>query len=179
MLINAKIFESYLMAKKNVCQSCISHSGGCCVDVRFSVHMKEAKPFIDLKNYDKLPDGHKFYMEKGEKDTYIYSSGGNRCVFLTDKNTCGIYDQRPLICRMYPILWKPNDNYYVDLACPLTHLVPLKDISEWPSKPINKEILNQINELDFDGRNRQYINLKTIREMNDALEILDDPDVSM
>ena len=165
------------MAKKNVCSECINHSGGCCVGVRFNVHEKEIQPFLEAQKSGKLPLNHKLVQDKDDKTTYLYDSGnGGRCMFLGDKNQCTIYDKRPLICRLYPILWK-KDNYFVDLICPLVHALPLRDIATWPSK--NTESLKDMPELDFDGRSRQYINLKTLFGMNDALEILKDPEVGV
>lgn len=166
------------MAKKNVCNECINHSGGCCVGVRFNVHKNEVKPFLEAKQSGKMPINHKLEFDKDD-NTYLYDSGdGERCIFLGKNNQCTIYDQRPLICRLYPILWK-KDNYFVDLICPLVHVVPLREIATWPEKNQNKKSLPDIPELDFDGRNRQYINLKTLLSMNDTLEILKDPDVGI
>lgn len=164
------------MVKKNVCSACISHSGGCCVGVRYNVHEKEIKPFLEAQKSGKLPSGHKIVYDKTDK-TYLYDSGdGNRCMFLGERNQCTIYNERPLICRLYPILWK-KDNYFVDLICPLVHAITLREIATWPAK--NSDSLKDMPELDFDGRSRQYINLKTLFDMNDALEILKDPEVDV
>jgi len=162
------------MATKNVCSECIKHSGGCCVSVRFNVHVREVQPFLEAQKNGKISDKQKLVQDKSDKAQYLYDSGDERCVFLNDFNSCSIYDKRPLICRMYPILWK-KDNHFVDLICPLVHLVPLREIATWPDK--NKESLVFMDELEFDGRSRQYINLKTLNSMNDALIILKDPDV--
>jgi Fe-S-cluster containining protein len=165
------------MAKKNVCSECINHSGGCCVGVRFNVHSNEIKPFLNAMESGKIPIGHKLIQDKDDKNTYLYDSGSdNRCMFLGEKNQCTIYFERPLICRLYPILWK-KDNYFVDLICPLVHVIPLREIATWPNK--NKESLKDMPELDFDGRSRQYVNLKSLHKMNDALEILRDSEVGL
>lgn len=167
------------MVKKNICSECIKHSGGCCVGVRFNVHAKEIKPFLEAQQSGLMPKSHKLTQDKDDKDSYLYDSGSHvPCVFLGANNQCQIYNERPLICRLYPILWK-KDNYFVDLICPLVHVVPLRDIATWPEKSKNKEGLIDMPELDFDGRSRQYINLKTLLGMNDALEILKDPDVGL
>ncbi len=166
------------MAKKNICSECINHSGGCCVGVRFNVHENEIKPFLEAQQSGKMPSNHKLEYDKDDK-TYLYDSGdGNRCMFLGGTNQCTIYDKRPLICRLYPILWK-KDNYFIDLICPLVHAVPLRDIATWPETNKNKASLKDMPELDFDGRSRQYINLKTLFGMNDTLEILKDPEVGL
>ena len=166
------------MAKKNVCSECINHSGGCCVGVRFNIHANESKIFLEARESGQMPASHKLENDKDD-NTYLYDSGdGSRCTFLGENNQCTIYHERPLICRLYPILWK-KDNYFIDLICPLVHVVPLRDIATWPESQRNKKSLVDIPELDFDGRNRQYVNLKTILGMNDALEILKDPDIGL
>ena len=166
------------MAKKNICSECINHSGGCCVGVRFNVHENEIGPFLKAQNSGKMPSSHKLVYDKDDS-TYLYDSGNNnRCMFLGVNNQCQIYDKRPLICRLYPILWK-KDNYFIDLICPLVHTIPLRDIATWPETTMNRASLKDMPELDFDGRSRQYINLKTLFGMNDTLEILKDPEVGL
>ena len=166
------------MAKKNICSECINHSGGCCVGVRFNIHENEIEPFLKAQKNGKMPTTHKLVYDKDD-NTYLYDSGNNtRCIFLGVNNQCQIYDKRPLICRLYPILWK-KDNYFVDLICPLVHTIPLRDIATWPETNMNRASLKDMPELDFDGRSRQYINLKTLFGMNDTLEILKDPEVGL
>ena len=160
--------------KKSVCSECIKVSGGCCVGVRFNVHVDEAKAFIEVEKNGGFPPNHKFILDKDDKEQYLYESGDEKCIHLDENNNCGIYNERPLICRMYPILWKKEENYYVDMICPLVHFIPLRDIALWPEDPQNQKMMKHMDELDFDGRSRQYINLKTLRGMNDALDIVKD-----
>lgn len=156
--------------KQNVCQACLAHSGGCCVDVRFSFHDSEAQPFVERQDQDSLPYLHKLIKESD--GSYTYDSGGDLCMFLDEEYRCTIYDQRPLICRLYPVLWKKGV-LAVDFTCPLSHLVPLREMLKWLESPANKKQINLMPELDFDLRARRYVNIITLREDNDVLEILD------
>lgn len=165
--------------KKNVCSECINKDGGCCVGVNFNIHKSEVLPFLEIEKNGGYSDKHTFYRDKDDKDQYYYNSRKERCVHLNDDNICIIYSERPLMCRMYPILWK-KDNIYIDMICPLTHFLPLRNIAFWPNDPKNKAQLIHMEELDFDGRSRQYINLKSLKAMNDALApIIEDPDMEI
>lgn len=163
--------------KKSVCSACIDISGGCCVGVRFNIHIDEITKWLEKEKNGGYPLNHVFKIDKDDKDQYIYDSQGERCVHLNENNICSIYEDRPLMCRMYPILWKKRENYFVDMICPLVHFIPLRDIATWPEDPKNKKMMKNMDELEFDGRSRQYINLKTLREMNEALEIVKNRDL--
>ena len=164
--------------KKTVCSECINIDGGCCVGVKFNVHISEASRFIEVEKNGGIPSNHTFKIDEDDKEQYVYDSDKDRCVHLDENNACSIYEDRPLICSLYPILWKKK-NYFIDMICPLVHFIPLRDIAMWPDEPKNIEIMKYMDELDFDGRSRQYINLKTLHEMNDALILVKNKDLKV
>lgn len=161
------------MEKQTTCQKCIRENGGCCSDVRFSVHLSEAKPFIQYFENEN-PKNHKLKLTKGDPEFYVYDSGNEDCIFLNDQKLCSIYADRPLMCRLYPLMWKEDKKFYIDLLCPLTHVIPLQKIYNWKNDPKNKRQLSQMEELYFDARERQYVNIKSLIQQNSALEFLDD-----
>ena len=44
--------------------------------------------------------------------------------------TCTIQNIKPLLCKMYPLKWSNQHNYYIDL-CALSFVIPLKEIYSW------------------------------------------------
>ena len=164
------------MENKSICQKCIATNGGCCVDVTFSIHTSEIDPFLkfEIENGGFLPSGHTLKPTKEEPEFHTYDSGGKKCMFLGDDLQCSIYDKRPLMCRLYPILWRKPDKIYIDMLCPLTHVIPLRDIADWVKLPKNQEQLGNMDDLDFVGRSRQYLSINALKEDNSALKILED-----
>jgi Fe-S-cluster containining protein len=172
------------MVEKTICDACITYNGGCCVGVRLCVHKDELKPFHDLMKNGNLPNGHSLKLwDKNDKNINLYSSGDHPCMFLGYKNGCKIYDNRPLICRMYPLHWKGEDeddiSLFLDLACPLAHILPLREITSWANDKKNKEQTTKMGDLDFDGRRGEYINITFLKKNFDALKLLEDKDLSL
>ena len=162
------------LENNSICQKCIATNGGCCVDVTFSIHKSELDPFLkfEIENGGFLPSGHSLKTTKEEPEFYTYESGEKKCMFLGEDLKCSIYDKRPLMCRLYPILWRKPDLVYIDMLCPLTHVIPLREIAEWINSPANQKQILLMNDLDFDARSRQYLNINSLREENSALKIV-------
>ena len=97
-------------------------------------------------------------------------------MFLNNENQCTIYSQRPLVCRMYPVLWKNSQHHvhdiFIDLSCPYTHVKPLKEIANWSTELINKKGMKKMGPLVFDGRKGQYINYNYLRDNFDDLTLV-------
>lgn len=112
------------------CQQC----RGCCssVVIPFKKESKAGKKILKLWEDKKLPEGH----ELGDGDVtrpgyWIYNSNGEDCVFLKDKTyKCKINKDKPILCRTYPLKWQNKKNFFIDI-CPLTFVVPLKEIYSW------------------------------------------------
>ena len=163
------------MENNSICQKCIATNGGCCVDVTFSIHISELDPFLKFETENGgLPSGHSLKTTKEEPEFYTYDSGEKKCMFLGEDLKCSIYAKRPLMCRLYPILWRKPDIVYIDMLCPLSHVIPLHEIANWVNSPQNKKQMSNMDDLDFDARNRQYLNINLLTEQNSALKILEE-----
>ena len=167
------------MPLKNVCQECIKHSGGCCTNVNFCIHKSEASPFLEYISTKGLPLGHKFEKFGENSDLFLYNSSDNPCIFLDENHRCQIYDHRPLICRVFPVLWTNPDNFFIDMSCPLTNIIPLRNIANWIDDPRNKEQIELMKKLDFKSRQKRYLPISGLKDHFPALEITSDTDVGI
>lgn len=166
------------MGQNDICSKCISHSGGCCIAVRFTIHGEEIDPFLKRKNSDSIPEGHIFKKMKNRNNQYLYSSNNDTCMFLDKNNVCKIYGQRPVMCRMYPLLWKRNfsgkNAIFIDVSCPLVYEKPIKEIVSWSKDIKNVNQMRKMGSLDFDGRYRNYINFSQLKINNEAISLIED-----
>lgn len=51
------------------------------------------------------------------KAVVLFSDGKSFCPYIKD-HKCTIYDERPSICRVYPLSPNIDDNVYIDDSCP-------------------------------------------------------------
>ena len=154
--------------ENSCCIECIKKDGGCCTEVRFSIHEDEVSPFLEKFRQKSLLTGHSLKIDKKRK-IYEYSSGKNQCIFLNEGKECSIYMKRPTTCRTYPLFWKKNTkmqkNYYIDMSCPLTLEIPLKTILSWSKDETNIKSMSSLGDLDFDGREKYYLNCSIFEEI--------------
>ena len=149
----------------STCQKCIAEDGGCCTNVVITLHESEAEPFFERLHSKNLPDGHIFSQDYVDADLWEYNSNEEACMFLGKDNNCSIYDKRPTICRTYPVMWTKRRyqmNYYVDSSCPLSKEVTVKELVNWMEHLPHPELMKKIGDLDFNTRDRDYVNLTVV-----------------
>ena len=166
----------------NTCKDCISQTGGCCVNVRLFLTEEDIIPFTEVIDKGFLPENHTFEIWSdnglnGEK-TYVYNSKREPCVFLQADQTCAIYDNRPGVCRLYPVLWNKDQedpfSIFIDLLCPLAHTKPLFDIYDYALDPRNIDHMRKIGPLNFDPGDTNSINITDKKRYFDGLKNLYD-----
>lgn len=59
---------------------------------------------------------------------YRLTNISGRCVFLSSGNLCLVYEDRPLGCRAYPLVYDEECGVTLDLECPLTDEVSCEDL---------------------------------------------------
>ncbi|MHA2504575.1 MAG: YkgJ family cysteine cluster protein [Candidatus Kariarchaeaceae archaeon] len=178
--------------QKHICTACIEQTGGCCTDIEISMYKEEAAPFLKLKEEGKLPEGHTVTQHKNDEDIWEYHSNEEACVFLDPVTKgCNNYEKRPVICRTYPVQWtkvkvkkkwlgikkkkkKKKMQFFLDTYCPLSHRVPLNDFHRWMDDLPDPSYVKKIGELDFEYKDRQYINLTVIQNNASPPEIARD-----
>lgn len=90
--------------------SCI-HCGDCCMDVDNRTRMILLLPedIIRIQSTGAMD----FFEDWDENHfTGIMCKNEGKCVFYTGES-CSIYEQRALLCRMYPFWLEKQDNYFL------------------------------------------------------------------
>lgn len=102
----------------NVHWSCI-RCGACCGDVEKRERMIKLL-YKDIQRIEEVTD-EEFY-ERVEDGSFegLMLKNNRKCMFLNEDG-CRIYDNRALLCRMYPFWLEKQDNLFVfgvDVDCP-------------------------------------------------------------
>ena len=110
------------MKNENMCKTCMNKcKAECCAWVPFNYNFlkkyesKMVRPVLCLAEH---PNGRQVipitHIEKrvvnGVETGYIEKSD-QKCPFLTDKNKCNIYEERPQICRFFGTSLEPDNNF--------------------------------------------------------------------
>lgn len=123
--------EEFMSIIKETCAKC----RGCCDSVKIPVRKEsEAGKLILSKWEDKenWPKEHELIDNTEQREGYwIYESNNEPCMFLEDETyACTINDYKPLMCKLYPLKWANQHQYYID-TCSLAFVIPLKEIYSW------------------------------------------------
>ena len=95
-----------------------------------------------------------FYIKDSQISlVYFFHNGkkGQRCHYLNSKKQCGIYEQRPYACQVYPFEYAANRHVTADFDhCPgLVKENKLKGIPLIVSDQVNRDITTQFLRNDF------------------------------
>ncbi|MCC6034902.1 MAG: YkgJ family cysteine cluster protein [Desulfurococcaceae archaeon] len=71
--------------------------------------------------------GYRGFYEKRSGFYRLINING-RCVFLSPSNLCLIYEDRPLGCRAYPLIYDEARGVIVDSECPLRSEISCEDL---------------------------------------------------
>jgi Fe-S-cluster containining protein len=92
----------YPKAASFICVNC----GICCGDTkekkRHILMLREEADQISIKTDKKISDFASLCINKSPYFFEMKKNDKGNCVFLSPKNKCDIYSNRPLICRCYP-----------------------------------------------------------------------------
>lgn len=71
----------------------------------------------DFKNYENFPILFTFGNLDFAKPVIILTNGNDFCKYLKDMK-CSIYENRPQVCKNYPLSPNLDEEIYIDLSCP-------------------------------------------------------------
>lgn len=98
---------------------------------------------IDLKRLEELKHDKQQFVRY---DRHGFARMRNRrgfCVFYdVEKSRCKIYKNRPLGCRLYPVIYSEQDGIVLDDLCPTRNTVSEKELKRKGNKVI--ELLQRI-----------------------------------
>lgn len=164
------------MDEISVCHDCINRTGGCCTNVNLILSKSEIKPFLETKQQGQFSESDSLEKWDSGGELYTYNSGEKKCIFLTEKKTCLIYETRPIICKLYPIVWKKglieSFETFIDLLCPLTHAKPIIEMYKPTQENNTKKLMKEIGSLEFDQEDCSYLNITDKKRSSEALHDL-------
>ncbi|MBU1008406.1 MAG: YkgJ family cysteine cluster protein [archaeon] len=117
-----------------ICQKC---KAACC---------KMGGPDFSKSEMKKvLKAGHPNYFVELNPNHFELKGKKGRCHYLTNSNSCRIHNERPLMCKCWPVYvnYKNNKKEFVLIECPLTSQLSKKDIQimKYQASRIPKEII--------------------------------------
>lgn len=153
-------------------------SGGCCISVRFTISEEEIGPFLEAEKKG-LPSGHAIEINYDGDDmpTYDYDSGDDSCIFLGEDNLCKIYENRPTICKTYPLNWqlhKDELSFYLDFECVLSHILPVHQFYVLANSPEIKDRCMDLGEMEINTRDKRYVNITKLHDLAIPIEIIEE-----
>jgi Fe-S-cluster containining protein len=86
---------------------------------------------VDVKRLKKLgysPKEFAFYDENGF--TRLKNREGYCVFFDFNKRKCRIYENRPLGCRIFPVIFSEEEGIVVDDICPMKNTVSKRDLNQ-------------------------------------------------
>lgn len=96
--------------------SCDTCDARCCDGKQGSIYAQ-----IILDDFEKIYKNFSILFTFGElgylKPVVLLSNGKDHCIYIKDFK-CTIYDERPSICKLYPLSANLDNHIYFDMNCP-------------------------------------------------------------
>jgi len=106
----------------NICKSLCCHNCAVLTGDEVSELVSKARKKYDLELDPKIY----FRKVKGEHGTYFaIKMIKGRCIFLNKEDRCRIYECRPVLCKLYPVI----DVNAVDERCPMANKLSKDEIA--------------------------------------------------
>jgi Fe-S-cluster containining protein len=106
----------------NICKSLCCHNCAVLTGDEVSELVTNAR-----KKYDLELDPKKYFRSvKGDQGSYFaVKMMKGRCIFLNKEDRCRIYECRPVLCRLYPVI----DVDAIDERCPMAKRLSKEEIT--------------------------------------------------
>ncbi len=123
-----------------VCSGCVT----CCLETEMFLSTKDIKRLIN-KGYNE-----KFFSRQDNEGYIILKNQNGYCVFLDIiNNKCTIYNDRPMGCRLYPIIFDESKGIIIDKVCPSN-----KSWTEKIRKIRGKKVIKLLEKIDNEAKKR-------------------------
>ena len=119
--------------------------GACCKETEMLLSTEDIER-LERKGYSK-----KFFVRFDREGYAKLRNRKGHCVFYdSEKQQCKIYKDRPLGCRLYPVIYDETKGIGVDDICPAE--------SNWNKKEIErkgKKVIKLLEEIDAEAKRRR------------------------
>ncbi len=123
-----------------VCSRC----GTCCLETEMLLSTKDIERLIK-KGYST-----EFFTRHDNKGYTILKNQNGHCVFFNaSKKKCIIYNDRPMGCRYYPIIFDETKGIIIDNLCPSN-----KSWTKNRKKIIGKKVIKLLEKIDNEAKKR-------------------------
>jgi Fe-S-cluster containining protein len=121
-----------------------SKCGACCQETEMLLSKKDIDRLIK-KDYSK-----KFFMRRDEEGYITLRNQNGHCVFFEVKNRkCKIYKDRPIGCRLFPIIFDEAKGVITDKVCPA-----FRSWTENDKKIMGKKVIRLLKKIDREAKQR-------------------------
>ena len=121
--------------------------------LRCGVCCKETEMLLtnaDIKRLERKGYKREFFAQFDKAGYAKLRNNRGYCVFYdTEKRRCRVYRERPLGCRLYPVIYFEGKGVDVDNLCPARH--------KWSRKQIEKKggkVLKLVEKIDSEAKER-------------------------
>jgi len=91
-----------------------SHCGKCCEETEMELSSR------DIKRLEEAGYRREKFTVKGEDGvTRLRNIGGWCCFYNSAEKRCQAYDDRPLGCYLYPVMYSVGEGVVIDELCPM------------------------------------------------------------
>ena len=119
--------------------------GACCKETEMLLSTEDIER-LERKGYSK-----KFFVQFDSEGYAKLRNLQGHCVFYhAEKQRCQVYRERPLGCRLYPVIYDETKGIVVDNICPAG--------SSWNEKKIEKkgkEVIKLLEKIDAEAKRRR------------------------
>lgn len=168
--------ESDQFSHRQLCHNCKTKS--CCTDF--------AEPILfptDIKKLDAIKKSSSDYIQEVKMKnksvrTIRTRAGLQSCIFFNhEKNFCGIYENRPFDCRMFPfdIAWIENEYHWIIYSCNSNsdwswtedHLEKLEKDSQFSEVIKNIEVFRLVTRNHVNNNDSSFVVLRKVIVRNE------------
>lgn len=115
-----------------------SKCGKCCEETEMELSNHDIKRLEEAgyrRNQFSFKDGHAIRLMNADGRCYFY---------IFAEKECRVYRDRPLGCRLYPVVYSADDGAVIDGLCPMGHTISEKELKT--KGKILRKLLRKIDE---------------------------------
>ena len=128
-----------------------SHCGICCENTEMLLSNS------DIKRIEGLGYNRQKFVRYDKRGFARLKNRNSFCIFYdVEKNRCKIYLNRPIGCRIYPVIYSEQEGILLDDLCPMKN-----SISKIEQKQEGKKLIKLLQDIDNEAHLRCVVELNT------------------
>jgi Fe-S-cluster containining protein len=120
--------------------------GACCIETEMLLANSDIER-LERKGYSK-----KFFVQFDSEGYAKLQNLQDHCVFYdAEKQRCQVYRERPLGCRLYPVIYDETKGIVVDNICPAAG-----NWNEKKKEKKGKKVIKLLEKIDAEAKRRRF-----------------------